>query len=640
MKRLFRLAFILLILAVPFSAKAYSKDSLLAIMALPADTGKVSALNYMAMAISSSNSDSAILVSSQALRLARKLKWEEGIADSFHYLGLFNSSKGDNKIALDYYFYALDIWEKQEAAATPQSKNHVLESKWKTLGNIGVVYMDLGDYPRALDFFFKALKVTEAINNKSGASYWFSNIGNVYAEQGYPEKALDYYFRSLKVEEELNNKPGIATTLGNIGTVYDDLGEYEKALDYYSRALKLDEEGGEKDGMATWLGNMGTIYEGEEDYDKALEYYLRALAIAKETGNATTIAVQLRGIGTLYSDMKKYEEAEDYLLQALALDENSGALLEIMHDEQALNKLYSETGRYELALDHYKKYTAAKDSLYNEENAAKSVRTEMNYEFEKKEAVQKAAHDKAVIALEAENRIAKTARNFIIALAIMLLGMIVVGFTWFNNRKNLRVKEEFSHQLIVSQEKERQRISKELHDSIGQNILFIKNQLTKQNDTALLVSVNETLEEVRNISKDLYPNQLERYGLAAAVDALAEKVKETSSIFVSYDLEAFGKEIASDKQINYYRIVQECISNTMKHSEATALRITASAANGMIELIVQDNGKGFDKLTLAKKAQRSFGLLNIEERVHYLKGRFELQTSPGKGTKYIFNLPA
>ena len=137
----------------------------------------------------------------------------------------------------------------------------------------------------------------------------------------------------------------------------------------------------------------------------------------------------------------------------------------------------------------------------------------------------------------------------------MLLVVLTFGFTWYNSRKNLRLKEEHSHQLILSQEKERQRISKELHDSIGQNMLFIKNQLIKENHPVLLTSVNETLEEVRNISKDLYPNQLERYGLAAAVDALAEKVKESSSIFVSHDLEGFGKEITADKQINYYCII-------------------------------------------------------------------------------------
>lgn len=632
MKKILRLVFTLILFFVTHTGKASVNDSLLAIAALPDDTGKVTALNDIALEISYNNSDSAILVSKQALQLARKLKWEEGIADSFHCLGLFSSNKGDNKLSLDYYFNALDIWETQEASATPQGKIHILESKWKTLGNIGVVYMDLGDYPRALDYFFKTLRVSEAINNKSGIAHALGNIAIVYSEQGYYSKALDYYFRSLKVEEELGSKSGMATTLGNIGTVYDDQGDDEKALDFYTRALKLEEENGEKDGVAVWLGNIGMIYERQKQHDKALDHYFRALKIAEETGNAITIAVQLRSIGSLYSDLGKYKEAEEYLLRALALDESSGALLEIMHDEEKLNQLYSATGRLALALEHYKKFTAAKDSLYSAENAAKSVRSEMNYEFEKKEAIQQAGH-------EAEILIAKNTRNFIIASAIMLLGMISFGFVWFNNRKHLRIKEEYSHQLILTQEKERQRISKELHDSIGQNILFIKNQLTKQNDVALLASVDETLEEVRNISKDLYPNQLERYGLAAAVDALAEKVKETSSIFVSHDLDAFSNKISSDKQINYYRIVQECISNTMKHSEATALRITASTNNGMIELIVQDNGKGFDKMILAKKSQRSFGLLNIEERVNYLNGKFDLQTSPGKGTKYTFSLP-
>ncbi|CAN5873461.1 hypothetical protein BH11BAC7_BH11BAC7_16490 [soil metagenome] len=638
MKKIVCLIF-LVVLFIPRPGKASINDSLLKIATIKTDTAKVTALNDLALSLSD-NSDSAILVSNKALELAAKIKWDDGIAESYHFLGLFNSSKGTNKISLDYYFKALDIWEKLEASSTAQNKNRLLQRKSKTLGNIGVVYMDLGDYPRALDYFFKALTICETIKNQPGIAVNLSNIGNIYIEQGYPDKGLDYYFRTLKVEEAQQNTEGIATTLGNIGTVYDDnKNDYEKALYYYSRALKLTEEINDKDGMAIWLGNIGMVYEKKKEYDKALDHYFHALEIAKETGNAITIAVELRAIGSLYSDQGKFKEAENYLLEALALDEESGALPQIMEDEQELNLLYSKTGRYALALDHYKKYIAAKDSIYNEENTAKSVRTEMNFEFDKKVAVQKAAHDKQVIAFEAESRIAKTTRNFIVLSALLLLGMITLGFTWFNNRKNLKVKEEYSHQLILSQEKERQRISKELHDSIGQNMLFIKNQLIKQKDTSLLASVNETLEEVRNISKDLYPNQLERYGLVAAVDALSEKVKETSSIFVSHDLEGFNCQIPPDKQINYYRIVQECISNTMKHSEATALRITAIAADGMIEMIVQDNGKGFDKLTLAKKAQRSFGLLNIEERVNYLKGRFDLQTAPGKGTKYIFNLP-
>lgn len=639
MKIIYRLACMLLILSAPITGNANLNDSLLMLFASPDDSAKVTDLNNLADQLSATNCDSAILVSKQALQLSRKINYEEGIGKSLHNLGLFTSITGDRRLALRYLYEALDIWVRQEAATTGLRKNQVLKNKSRTLAEIGSVYLSFGDFPRALEYLFIALKINEGIGEKKGIESTLCNIGTVYTEQGYPSKALDYYFKSLKVGEELHDKDGMAITLGNIGTVYDEQGNYAKALSFYSRALQLDEECGDQDGVSTWLGNIGMAYQSMDEYEKALEYYFDALEIAKKTGNEPAVAVHLRAIGILYTKMKRYSEAEEYLLQALAIDETSNSMLQMMDDEEALSNLYSATGRHALALDHYKKYATVKDSLYNEENATKSVRTEMNYEFEKKEANQKAEHDKAVFALETENRIAKTARNFIIALSFMLLGMIIIGFTWFNNRKNLRVKEKFSQQLILSQEKERQRISKELHDSIGQNMLFIKNQLIKQNDTALLVSVNETLEEVRNISKDLYPNQLERYGLAAAVDALAEKVKETTSIFVSHDLEAFGKEISSDKQINYFRIIQECITNTIKHSEATALRITASVADGMIELIVQDNGKGFDKLILAKKAQHSFGMLNIEERVNYLQGRFEVQTSPGNGTKYTFNLP-
>jgi signal transduction histidine kinase len=164
--------------------------------------------------------------------------------------------------------------------------------------------------------------------------------------------------------------------------------------------------------------------------------------------------------------------------------------------------------------------------------------------------------------------------------------------------------------------------------------------MIKNNDLRLMSSVDETLEEVRNISKDLYPNQLEKYGLIAAVDALAEKVKESSNVFVSFDLDAIDKNISADKQINFYRIIQECITNALKHAEASALRITASQMNGNLELVIQDNGKGFDKEILSKKAQLSFGLLNLEERVKHLKGKLILETSPGKGTKYIFSIPS
>jgi signal transduction histidine kinase len=266
----------------------------------------------------------------------------------------------------------------------------------------------------------------------------------------------------------------------------------------------------------------------------------------------------------------------------------------------------------------------------------KTVQTAMAYEFEKKEAATKAGHEKEVIQLEAQNRIDKTKRNYVILATLLALLSTTIALVYYNNRKSLKMQEHYSHQLILSQEQERQRISKELHDSVGQNMLFIKNQMIKNSETRLLPSVDETLEEIRSISKDLYPNQLEKYGLIAAVEALSEKIKDATGIFVSHDLEALAGEIPSDKRINIYRIIQECVSNAMKHSSATALRITATAPSQTIELAIQDNGKGFDKHSLKHKAQKSFGVLNMEERVKLLNGRAEVESSPGNGTKWKF----
>jgi signal transduction histidine kinase len=597
------------------------------VQSLPDDTAKVTALNTIANEISNSDYDSAYAISQQALLLARELNWEEGAGRSLHFLGLFCSDKGENRKALDFNLQALDIWRELEASAEEKDKTRLGIYKAKTLCNIGVVYMDLGDYPRALDYYFESLKTSEAIGYAVGTAMCLGNIGIVYTEQGQYDKALDYYFRSLAIKKGADSS-GVALTLGNIGSVYHEKGEYEKSLPYYRQALDISEVLQDRDGIATWLGDIGLAYENLQQTDTAFSYYFRALEIANEDGNTLTIATQLRAIGSLYVDIGQFEKGEQFLLDALALDQESEALDVVMDDERELSALYARIGKNDLALEHYKAYTAAKDSVYSQERTTQSVRSEMNYEFAKKQAQ-----------YDSEQQLSKTIRNFIIAIAVLVILLTVLLLRWRNNRKTLLLREQHSHQLLNAQEKEKQRISKELHDSIGQNMLFIKNQLIKQNDTTLLQSVSDTLEEVRNISKDLYPNQLEKYGLVAAIEALAEKAQESSSMFVSHDLSGFSSNISQEKQINYYRILQECVSNALKHSGATAMRITATSINDALELVVQDNGKGFDTNALAGKAHTSFGMLNIEERVNYLKGKFELQTSPGNGTKFSFTFP-
>lgn len=159
--KLFAQALLCVFLLTAQLSFAQEDRTLQQIQALPDDTGKVTALNTFAYDLSFDNYDSAFLISQQALQLARELNWEEGTGRSLHFLGLFSSFKSDNRVALEFYEQALDIWLILESSSDEKDRKRILEHKGKTLGNMGIVYMDLGDYPHALDYYFEALKLAK-----------------------------------------------------------------------------------------------------------------------------------------------------------------------------------------------------------------------------------------------------------------------------------------------------------------------------------------------------------------------------------------------------------------------------------------------------------------------------------------------
>lgn len=294
-------------------------------------------------------------------------------------------------------------------------------------------------------------------------------------------------------------------------------------------------------------------------------------------------------------------------------------------------------GNYKSALQNHRTYLALKDSVYQAEYEGKMAAMSALYDLESKQ--------KTITLLEKDQQIKtgqiQTQRVVLLA-GLLLLLLVILAIRFFHQRKTQQLRQAFAQDLIKAQEQERQRLSQELHDSVGQNILFIKNRLQKIQpapDNKLIESVDAALEEVRAISKGLYPNQLEVYGLNAAVDALCEMAQEASGVFISSDLQEIDGRLNREAKINCYRIIQECINNALKHAEATAIRVSSNTQPGKVELIVQDNGKGFDKNLLERKSVRSFGLINMEERIKMLRGKLELETSANKGVKLTFSIP-
>jgi serine phosphatase RsbU (regulator of sigma subunit) len=409
-----------------------------------ADTGRVNTLNTFAWELKNVNPDSAITLSTEALLLAEKRGWGKGIGISEKELSWFNKLLGNSQSALDYAFKALAIWEKLEKDTLANKKSDILRLKAGTLGNICGIYSSQGDCPKALEYGFRALRMAEQLGYKELIMNTYGNIGVAYLNHGDCQSALEYYFKTLKVAEELGNSVGIAATLTNIGTTYEQQKNFPKALDYCFRALAMQVKSGDKNRMALTFGNIGSIYsdldnlsETRKDfsgsdtlYRKALEYYHKALKIEEELGDKEGIAINLGNIGTLYSFHKKYKEAETVFLRALALDDSIGSLNQIDADAYSLSELYSKMEKYQLALEYFKKHAAAKDTLFSKESTKKNLRTAMQYDFDKKEAVTGAEHKSE---MSKQNAVAeeKSRKQTIIIWSVIAGLMLVAVFAVF-----------------------------------------------------------------------------------------------------------------------------------------------------------------------------------------------------------------
>jgi len=228
-----------------------------------------------------------------------------------------------------------------------------------------------------------------------------------------------------------------------------------------------------------------------------------------------------------------------------------------------------------------------------------------------------------------------------------LIGLAATGAGYGAHKKrmaNLREasaqQERFARQLIEIQEGERKRIAAELHDSLGQSLLIIKNQAVLggmgpaaekgEQFAAIADTAAQTLEEIRQIAADLRPHHLDRLGLAQAMEAMIEKAAGVSEIAFVAEIDNLDGAFAKESEIIVYRVLQESVSNILKHSEATEAHVSAKRGSGFVHVRVTDNGGGFDPDSAARKL--GFGLTGMAERIRILGGQFAMESAPGRGT--------
>ena len=298
----------------------------------------------------------ALEVFQQAENLYQVAGNRVGEALSLLSIGSIYSNLDEKQPALDYFYRALSLFQaltmqtKETIAISNISKNYEAIA----LSNIGNIYSESGNDRKALESFNRALLLFQSVNNQTGEVIALNYIGDVYSELGSKQGALSYYEDALLVVRAGNDQSGEVRTLHNIGSLYSDLGNKQQALSYYSRAFQLVQAGyGRAGDNASLLNSFGKVYDDLGEDQQALDYYKRALALFKARGDRSGEATVLNGIGRIYADSGYQQLALDYYKRALLLFQ---AVASLSGEATVLNNIgmaYDALGNEPQALDYF-----------------------------------------------------------------------------------------------------------------------------------------------------------------------------------------------------------------------------------------------------------------------------------------------
>lgn len=380
---------------------------------------------------------------------------------------------------------ALEIYlkGKQNLTSFQSNVDNLTQKKEKLLsvfeGGIGNIYYEQANYSKALEYYFNALKIKLKIGDKRGEASNLGNIGLIYSEQQDYTKALEYYNRAILINKEIGNKNFLASNYVNVGNIYLDNRNYNEALHYFQESLTIQLELGNKAKQAIIYNNIGIVYDEQGDYNQALNYYQKALKINTELGSEKYIVANHINIGAICIELKKYNEAEQHLNIAKEKALEMGLIFSLEECYNVLTTLYTKTNRFKEAFEAYQKQITYRDSIMSEKNQKALVEKEMQFEFDKKQAQQKAEQDKKDLLVQEEKKKQKLITYSITGFAILLLILAIVIF------RNLKISQRkssiISNQKLIIEERH-----KEITDSIHyaeriQRSLLASKQLLDEN---------------------------------------------------------------------------------------------------------------------------------------------------------------
>ncbi len=625
------------------------------------------------------NYNKGIVKLNKSISIFEEINSKGGIAFSHKNLGQIYSDKGEYNQGFKHLNKALELYEelnlKKEIA--------------KVYNIIGTTYKHQKDYDNALFFFRKSFAY-----DKTERYDILNNMGTIVEKLNKLDTALLFYKRSFKAAQKEGSIRFMRTSFHNIANVFSKQGKYEKALMYLEKVQETEEKLNLNKELVGTYYNIGSVYYSMGKFSDALPYYKKALQVIGDPPNETTLKKIYHSISSSYQRLGNSDSAIVYISREREL---AIKLYSIERDsliEELLGKFNAKNKERELALLKNKQRVKElelkrkqdelkRQKLIREMEAEKSKKeilllnqkNELQELSLEKSALEKERKEERITALEkeAEYQQAKEAelkhRDLVKSIAIafatvLIFGAIVLIILYQQKLKatellNIRTEEvnkqkvyqllrdqEFSsiQAKLEGQEEERKRISQDLHDGIGGNLASIKlnlanlvEQTKDENLVKVMQNIDETYREVRDISHNLAPSKMLNHAFIQLIRNFLDEI--INGKLIDVELTAFPEEelnqLPSELKIEVYRVIQELMNNVIKYSQAKNADIQLNLRDGQLNLMVEDNGVGFDP----EKATNGIGLSNIKSRIKQLNGDVFIESAIGKWSLVNIEIP-
>ena len=540
----------------------------------------------------------------------------------------------------------------------------------------------------SIRLLYKALLIAEKQNDNRQIAYIYYSIAHSYYNLNNYRKSLNFCEKGLAL---LKKYPDIQTEmeiLNVYGSNYKQRKEYTLALKQYLKFYSIAKASRERWYEAQSLHEIGWAYEGLDQLDKAAVYYQNALKLAQSTKSFDLESSILLNLIGLFMKQHKWEKALQYSLnvqkQSVTM-KNTSTLLET---QEKLHRIYKKLGRTRESLEAYEHYITLKDSLNRETTEARIETLQAQYENVQHENTLKNQQVQLLSQQNKNQQLAQT-RN---SLFVGFLGILLAtGLLFWNNRKLqaknrqinqqkillenaqeqlaglnqsleqrvqertrelseanselVRKNEEIKEALFKGQTIERKRVAIELHENLSSLLSALNMSIQGINPKSLpeheqiiyqniRLMMGNAYAEVRNISHNILPNDLENEGLCNVLTKLISKLNTNALIHFTLHTTLPIERLPSIIEFNLYSIVLELINNVIRHSQATEALIQLHQTSADVKLTVLDNGRG-----IQPKFEQGIGLQNIQSRLDALGGTFQAMANKPFGTIISVQIP-